>query len=156
MSEDDELFAALGEAVAARADDDRRRAAAKAAFTWRTVDAELAELLHDSALDAGAAVRSVAAAPRTLSFGRRHDQDSVTLELEITDGDLLGQVIGEAIGTTQPGATTTVTVQRPGDADVEVAVDAGGFFTVPGVGTGPVRFRVQGAGAGMTTDWITL
>lgn len=152
MSEDDELFAALGEAVAARADDDRRRAAAKAAFTWRTVDAELAELLHDSALDAGAAVRSVAAAPRTLSFGRRHDQDRVTLELEITDGDLLGEVIG----TTQPGATTTVTVQRPGVADVEVAVDAGGFFTVPGVGTGPVRFRVQGAGAGLTTDWVTL
>ena len=50
-----ELAAAVEEEAAVS---DRRRAAARAAFTWRTVDAELAELLHDSALDAGAAVRS--------------------------------------------------------------------------------------------------
>ena len=81
---DDELMAALGEAVAeADAVSDRRREAARAAFTWRTVDAELAELLHDSALDAGAAVRRRRATSRgTLSFG----SGGLALEVEV-DGD---------------------------------------------------------------------
>ena len=50
---DDELLAELRAAIA-EADlvTDRQREAARAAFTWRTVDAELAELLHDSALEA--------------------------------------------------------------------------------------------------------
>ena len=56
---DNELMAELAAAVAEEeAVSERRRTAARAAFTWRTVDAELAEMLHDSALDAGAAVRS--------------------------------------------------------------------------------------------------
>ncbi|MCD0359134.1 hypothetical protein LQI09_18365, partial [Acinetobacter baumannii] len=57
---DYELMTALSEAVTETAPEvvDRRRAAAQAAFTWRTIDTELAELLHDSALEAGAAVRS--------------------------------------------------------------------------------------------------
>ena len=55
---DDDLMAELAEAVAEEdAVTDRRREAARAAFTWRSVDAELMELLHDSALEAGAAVR---------------------------------------------------------------------------------------------------
>ena len=44
--DDDQLMAALEAAVAeGAAVSDRRREAARAAFTWRTVDAELAELL---------------------------------------------------------------------------------------------------------------
>ena len=79
---DDELLAELREAVA-EADlvTDRQREAARAAFTWRTVDAELAELLHDSALEA-AAVRGADDAARTLSFA----SGPLTLEVEI-DGD---------------------------------------------------------------------
>ena len=66
--DDDALMALLGDAVAeSDAVSDRRRAAARAAFTWRSVDEELAELLHDSALDAGAAVRSSASGPRSRS-----------------------------------------------------------------------------------------
>ena len=51
--------------VAADLVTDRQREAARAAFTWRTVDAELAELLHDSALES-AAVRGADDAARTL------------------------------------------------------------------------------------------
>ena len=70
-SDDDELMAVLAEAVAeADAVTDRRREAAQAAFTWRHVDAELMELLHDSALEAGAAVRGAGDPGRLLSFGR--------------------------------------------------------------------------------------
>ena len=101
-SDDDELMAALAEAVAeGDAVTDRRRADAQAAFTWRTVDAELMELLHDSALEAGAAVRSAGeTTERVLSFGA----GELTLELEL-DGDV---VIGQVL----PGQLGTVALQR--------------------------------------------
>ena len=145
---DDQLLALLGEAVAEEAAvSDRRRAAARAAFTWRSVDAELAELLHDSALDAGAAVRSAAASPepRTLSFGH----SGLTLEVEVDDDALLGQVIGGA----EPA---TVVLERPDTDPVSVVADPSGFFRIADVGTGAVRFVVQQAGWSLTTPWVTL
>lgn len=151
--DDEALLAALGDAVGAEADDELRRSAARAAFTWRGVDVELAELLHDSALDAGAAVRAVGTAGRrTLSFG----WDGLTLELEIADGELIGEVLGDTAGTTQPGEPVTVRVQRPGAADREAVVDAAGFFRVPEVGTGPTRFQVRAGTVLLTTGWTTL
>ncbi|WP_183095589.1 hypothetical protein [Nocardioides stalactiti] len=146
---DDELLAELAAAVAEEtAVSDRRRAAAQAAFTWRTVDAELAELLHDSALDAGAAVRSGGDGPRTLSFRRA----AVTLEVEI-DGDV---VLGEVIDESGVGDPATVTLQRPGVDDVVVEADASGFFRIEGVGAGSVRFVVARSGWILTTPWATI
>lgn len=151
---DDELMAALGEAVAEEHDVSARRAdAARAAFTWRTVDDELAELLHDSALDAGAAVRSSggAGAPRALTFGR----SGLTLELEIAGTDVLGEVVPEGAAGDASGPAS-VTLQRPDLADVVVAADAAGFFRLAGVGHGPVRFVVELGGWSLTTPWVTL
>ncbi|GAB3852788.1 hypothetical protein GCM10028801_04320 [Nocardioides maradonensis] len=142
---DDELLAALGEAVGeAGAVSDRRRDAARAAFTWRTVDEELAELLHDSLLDAGAAVRSSGGTPRALTFGR----SGITVEVEV-DGD---QVLGEVVD----GAGAVVTLQRPDVEDVTVEADAAGFFRFAGVGAGLVRFVVEVGGFSLTTPWVTL
>lgn len=150
---DDELMAELAAAVAEEAAvSDRRRAAARAAFTWRTIDAELAELLHDSALDAGAAVRSgsgAAEGPRMLSFRRA----AVTLEVEVDGTTVLGEVIDEHDGDAAPA---TVTLQRP-DADDRVAeADASGFFRFEDVGSGSVRFVVARAGWSLTTPWATI
>ena len=150
---DEELMAELAAAVEEEAEvSDRRRAAAKAAFTWRTVDAELAELLHDSALDAGAAVRSsggAAGAARSLSFIRGR----VTLEIEVTGSSLLGEVIDEdATG----GEPATVTLQRPDAEDRVVQTDASGFFRLDDVGPGPARFVVARGGWSLTTPWATL
>ncbi|GAA3685905.1 hypothetical protein GCM10022237_50520 [Nocardioides ginsengisoli] len=147
---DDELLAMLGEAVAEEAAvSDRRRAAARAAFTWRSVDAELAELLHDSALDAGAAIRSSGATePRTLSFGHT----GLTLEVEVDGDALLGQVIGGSAS----DAPATVVLERPDADPASVVADVGGFFRIDGVGTGAVRFVVQQAGWSLTTPWVTL
>lgn len=141
---DDELMAVLAEAVAAERDvPDNRRDAARAAFTWRTVDAELAELLHDSALEAGAAVRSTATAPRTLSFAHA----GLTVEVEVDGDDLLVEVVGE------PGATV---VLQPPDADeVAVVTDAAGFARFDAV-AGTVRFVVTAGEASLTTPWVTL
>src|ERR1700760_5104045 len=66
--------------------------AAKAALTWRRIDAELAELLSDSALDAEPALARGGALVRSVSFSA----GATTVDLEIhEDGDgrtLLGQL----------------------------------------------------------------
>lgn len=146
---DDQLLELLGRALAEDAAvPERRRAAARAAFGWRSVDAELAALLHDSALEAGAAVRSSGAGtgPRTLSF----EDDGTTLELEhdAAGGELLGEVVGV------PGAV--VRVERADTEPVAVRADASGFFRIEGVGTGPVRVVVERDGRALTTPWVTL
>lgn len=149
-SNDDELMAELAAAVAEEsAVSDRRRDAARTAFTWRTVDAELAELLHDSALDAGAAVRSGADGPRMLSFRRA----AVTLEVEVDGETVLGEVIDEH---TDDSGPATVTLQRPDADDRTVEADASGFFRFEGVEPGSVRFVVARAGWALTTPWATI
>ena len=148
---DDELMAEVAAAVAEEAAvSERRRTAARAAFTWRTVDAELAELLHDSALDAGAAVRSGSDGPRTLSFRRA----AVTVEVEVEGETVLGEVIDESGG--DAAAPATVTLQRPDADDRSVAADAAGFFRFDGVEPGSVRFVVVRAGWTLTTPWATI
>ncbi|GAA3534725.1 hypothetical protein [Nocardioides daeguensis] len=153
--DDDELMALLGEAVAEEAAvSDRRRTAARAALTWRSVDAELAELLHDSALDAGAAVRSGSdegGEPRTLSFGH----SGLTLEVEVEGETLLGQVIaaGEAASVTEPAS---VMLERPDAHALSAEADASGFFRLEGVHPGTVRFVVEQGGWSLTTPWVML
>lgn len=147
---DDELMAELAAAVEEEhAVSDRRRAAARMAFTWRTVDEELAELLHDSALDAGAAVRSSGpgGAPRTLTFVR----GAITLEIEVDGDALLGEVVDD--GAEGPA---TVTLQRPDAEDRVAEADASGFFRFDGVGPGPARFVVAREGWSLTTPWATI
>src|SRR5436190_5273614 len=74
-------------------------AAAKASFTWRTVDAELAELTFDSLVDeeAGTLVRS-AEQPRLLTFSA----GDVEIEVEATLAGhryrLLGQIVPSGPG----------------------------------------------------------
>lgn len=149
---DEELMAALGEAVAEQnAVSDRRREAARAAFTWRSVDEELAEILHDSALDAGAAVRSGADAPRALSFGR----SGLTLEVEVEGDQVLGEVIAEGNAATENGPATVALVRPDGDKR-HTSADAAGFFRFSDVTPGPVRFVVERGGWTLTTPWVTL
>jgi hypothetical protein len=146
--DDDELLAELRAAVA-EADlvTDRQRAAAQAAFTWRTVDAELAELLHDSALET-TGVRGADDAPRTLSFA----SGGLTLEVEI-DGDVVqGQVVGAAEGQ----MVTSVVLQRSIADDQPLEVDPAGFFRMQGVGPGPVRFVVQAGDWTLTSPWVAI
>ncbi|MEO9324058.1 hypothetical protein ABFT23_11240 [Nocardioides sp. C4-1] len=144
---DDQLLAELAAAVAEAADvGERRRQAARAAFTWRTVDAELAELLHDSALDAGAAVRSAGSddEPRSLSFG----SGALALEIEYDGTEVVGQVV--------PSADATLHLQRPEGDEVVVEVDAAGFFRFEGVEPGPTRFVARSADATLTSPWVNL
>jgi hypothetical protein len=94
--------------------------AAHAAIEWRTLDAELAALLHDSADDdALLAVRGVATAPRTLTF----QAPGLTIEIEAeatAEGDGLS-LVGQLV----PAQAGDVTI-RHGEPLIAVRGDAAG------------------------------
>jgi hypothetical protein len=132
--------------------------AAKAALGWRRLDAELAELLSDSAVqeDALALARGAGAPVRSVTF----QAGGLTIEIEIhVDGEqrtLLGQI--------SPPAETRVEIERADDeagvaAGAGVAADRLGRFRARLAAGGPIRLIVGGdAGAGpvIATSWIAI
>jgi hypothetical protein len=121
--------------------------AGKAAFAWRNIDAELAALTYDSAQDAlaGAGTRAEPASLRSLTF----DATDLTIELEIIDNVLHGQLV--------PAHAGTVEVRYPNGEVLSVEVNDIGYFTVSPLPAG--RFRLYCApaeGEAVLTDWITL
>jgi len=147
--DDEQLLAALGEALGARrAVPPEFVEAGKNAYAWRNIDAELAQLSYDSTLDRDSALslRSETASIRTLTFTTAH----LVIELEINDDHLLGQVIPPCEGTIEihTGA---------GPAAVVVAVDDLGCFPIDPIPPSPFRLHCQTAdGADFMTGWITL
>ena len=141
--DDEALLRELGDAVAdSRAVTERARAAARAAYSWRTVDEELLDLAHDSE-GAGLLVGGVGTA-RVLGFRG----PEVTLEVELDRGQLTGQVI--------PGQVCRVSVVTPAGDRWEVLSDESGVFMRPLEVTGPVRFVVEVGGRTQGTAWVTL
>ena len=146
--DDEQLLAALREAVRARqAVPAWFVDTAKSAYAWHNIDAELAQLTYDSEadLDLAAAVRSETASIRALTFTSPH----LTLELEVAENSLVGQIIPPRPGTleaqTRPGVTTTATV------------DEIGCFVVDPIPEGPFRLRCRtDDGIDVLTGWITL
>ena len=148
-TDDEPLIRELREAVAAgRAVTERSRDAARAAFSWRTVDQELDELLslaHDSSVADAVLVRSVTdTEPRLLSF----EGGKLALELEVVGDDLVGLVV--------PGRACRVTVRSATGRSVSVDVDDTGFFSMSGVPTGNVRFEVAIGASQLATGWVLI
>ncbi len=143
-ADDQQVLDDLAAALSSHRDvDPQHREAARAAFTWRTVDAELMELAYDS-LDSPSAVRGVVAAqPRALSFTSRRG----SLEVEI-DGD---RVRGHVV----PAAVVTVLMSNAAGERAEATTDEDGMFVLLGTLPGPVRFSVEGDLSG-TTPWVRL
>jgi hypothetical protein len=123
----------------------------RAAFSTRALDAELAELVCDSATDADALVGvrqgSAGAAVRLLTF----ESQRVDVELELTvrggRSSLLGQVAGLPVG--QVRVETCC-------GELPVPVDGTGCFCLPDLPAG--RFRVHLVaqdGTPVTTAWAT-
>ena len=146
--DDDELLAALREAVRARqAVPPEFVAVGKSAFAWHNIDAELAQLTYDSASerDAVSAVRSETASIRALTFTSAH----LSLELEVTGNSLLGQLLPAREGQleihTRAGDITTT------------EVDEIGCFSVDPIPESPFRLRCRTAdGTNVLTGWITI
>ena len=124
--------------------------AARAAFSWRTIDVELAELTYDSVLDDQllAGVRGVAKAPRLLTF----EVPDLTVEVEVQPAGgglrLLGQLV-------PPSLALVHVLHRGGER--QVGVDEAGRFSVEQLEHGPaqLRFRLEG-GVAVSTPWVVM
>jgi len=118
---------------------------AKAALGWRRLDAELAELLDDSVLDEAAALTR-GGGSRSLTFRT----DDLTIDVEIQDGHLLGQLA--------PPASASVALEREdGEPAATADADVLGRFRLELGGEGRFRLRVvPGSGRAVETSWFSL
>src|SRR2546423_120672 len=124
-------------------------AAARASLTWRTIDAELAELAYDSLLDDAALAGTRAGGdtgPRLLTF----EAADMSVEVEVTEVGARRKLVGQLV----PPAPATVEVRHPGGTST-VAADGLGRFSVDAVDAGPVSLRITVTGP-VTTAWVVL
>lgn len=144
---DDELLQELGAALQELPLDESVIYAAQAAFSWRTVDADL-ELLG---LDAGCGVAtgtlvrdSGAGTPHTLVFhGER-----LSVEIEIDEAGIVGQLIPP-----RPGQVTLLTADGP---QATTQADEVGCFAFPAPGSGAMRLDCRLGADHFITDWVTV
>jgi hypothetical protein len=147
--EDDELFEELA-AVLRRSDPVPEEVSdfARSALAWRRLDAELAELLEDTALETEAASLARGGAERIMTF-RATD---LTIDMAVHAGFLLGQLA--------PQASATVDLQT-GDATVTstTQTDALGRFRFDLETEGRFRLRIvrrEPEGRAVETSWFTV
>jgi hypothetical protein len=141
---DDELLTELREALNACSPEAQTLHIEKSLFTWRTIDAELATLTHDStAAERTVTLRSETATLRTMTF----EAPSLTIELEMTQGSLVGQLVPPGAGSAwlRTAARTTDPVE----------IDELGCFTIELRPDTPFSLACQTAlGLRVMTDWI--
>jgi hypothetical protein len=143
--EDDDLLEELRTAVRQAGEPTPAMVAAgQAAWSWATVDAELAALTHDSLLEEAVGVRGASSELRELVFEGTH----VSVELEQDPDCLVGQIV--------PPTTGEVTLLFPGGEIVRTDVDELGRFRFDGPVTGVVRLRCSTPTGVLLTDWIRL
>jgi len=147
--DDEQFLVALGEAMKARqAVPEWFVETGKNAYAWHNIDAELALLTYDSDSDAdrglAAAVRSETASIRALTF----TSTRLSIELEVAESSLIGQIIPPRAGTLEVHTTAGVTSSP---------VDEIGSFVVDPIPSSPFRLRCRTEdGADVLTGWITL
>ena len=146
---DEQLLSDVGAAIAA-ADEVPAAVieAAKASFTWRTVDAELAELVFDSASEELVGVRSGDEATRQMTFR------APGVEIEVA---VLSEGARRIIGQLVPPQQAEIEL-RYGTETKRVMSDHLGRFTLHDVPVGPISLRcIYGDDASVVqTDWMLL
>jgi hypothetical protein len=119
-------------------------AAARAAFTWRTVDAELLELAEDAALAGLPAVRGAETAERrVLEFRGTHLSITIELSPEHAEGQVL------------PAGSYPLTKADLDGTTVEVEVDDSGFFGFSVSVQESFRLQLEVDGSAYVTPWVT-
>lgn len=142
--DDDELLAELRAALEAPPVPEHVATAAKAAYTWRTIDEELAfaALVYDSALADPALVRG--AGPRTLLF----EGDRLSVEIEVNEEGVVGQLI--------PPQAGLVRLLDAAGTFAETQADEVGCFLLPRPERGPVRLICRSGEDAVGTPWLPL
>jgi hypothetical protein len=150
--QDEALIEQLRTALGTQAAPERVTEAAKAALTWLRVDAELAELLSDSALDAGPALaRGGDAVVRSVSFSAGETIVELEVHPEGKGRTLLGQL--------SPAGARTIELQWADGAAAESArSDPIGRFRLRLERGGTVRLRIADdeVDAAVETAWIPI
>jgi hypothetical protein len=120
--------------------------AARECFTWRTIDAELAELIDDSVLTPSA-IRGHGDT-RLLTF----EASEVTIVVEVTELDGLRKLIGQVV----PAGPRRLEV-RHRDGVVSADVDEMGRFTAVTVPAGPVSIACAcQENSSVVTSWVPV
>ncbi len=120
-------------------------AAARSAIAWRTVDAELAEIIGDPADDKKLAGVRSPQAPELLTF----EAPSLTVEVEVLERGTVRSLLGQLVPPT-PGEVQV----RHGAGTTTVAADEVGRFRVDDVAPGPVSLRCAAEARVVETDWF--
>ena len=124
-------------------------AGAAAAFAWRDIDAQLAELVFDSALDADEATL-VRGSPerRMVSFAG----GGLTVDIEMTTAGPARTIMGQIV----PPQRGTVDIRRQQETITIEADELGRFRSGP-LRPGPLSLRLRPAeGSPVVTDWLAL
>lgn len=147
LRDDDKLLAALREALSAS---DAVPAwfvdTGKNAYAWHNIDADLAQLTYDSFSDQrmATATRSETASIRALTF----TSANLSMELEVSEDSLLGQIIPPRAGMLEIHTKTGV---------ITTSVDEIGCFAVDPKPDTSFRLRCRIAdGTDVLTGWINL
>ena len=109
--------------------------AARDAFAWRLIDAELAELVADSAFEMVHAGTRGGWEPRLVTF---EVPGGTALELEATCQGAGIRLVGQVV----PARPGTAEVQHPGGS-IAVDVDEVGRFAAHGIWPGPMRVKLR-------------
>lgn len=133
-AEDDLLIGELARVLRSRTEPPPEVVAtARELFTWRTIDAELAELTYDSLLDDTPTLARSAGQPRIMTF----EAGSVTIEVEVDTAPGRRRLLGQLVP-----AQEAELMLRDGDPSIVGRADAMGRFILPLPGR-PVRMSLR-------------
>jgi hypothetical protein len=125
--------------------------AARASFTWRTIDAELAALEFDSAVDLAATAVRGGEGPRLLTFAA----PGLSIEVEVSPVGSRRQLVGQLV----PAQPARIDVRHAGGVTT-VRADQLGRFDTDAISAGPVSLRCHLGDAPssppVVTEWIPL
>lgn len=147
--DDDRLLEELGEALRCAGPATAAMiAAGAAAYSWRTVDAELAALSYDSLLDGELLMRGGAIGAtlpwRSLVF----EGQDLSVDVEFTPDALVGQLL-------PPVAGEVVVLTAAGEVG-RTLVDESGSFTLPSPPSGPIKLRCETSAGVLVTGWVRV
>jgi hypothetical protein len=125
--------------------------AARASLTWRSIDAELAALAFDSAVDQPVGAVRSAGGPRQLAF----DAPGLTVEVEVSLAGASRRLIGQLT----PPLPARIEVRHAGGITT-VDIDALGRFRADAISPGPVSLRCHPtappSAPRFATEWVPL
>jgi len=125
--------------------------AAEAALGWRTIDDELAELLHDSSVEPELAGVRGEEGTRVLSFAG----ERVRVEVEISGSGPARTLMGQLV----PAVSARIEI-RHADHVMTVAADPRGRFSAADVPAGSVSLRCHldapGHPRALATPWLPI